>query len=376
MSFELTATSGASRAGILHTDHGDILTPVFMPVGTQGSVKAVEQRALVGMDVRIILGNAYHLYLRPGTTTLEALGGLHRFMSWNRAILTDSGGYQVFSLSDLRDVEEDGVHFRSHLDGSSHFLAPEDVVRIQRSIGSDIMMVLDECVPNPSEPSVVREALERTSRWAERSRVEFRRTQPLYGHRQKQFGIVQGGIDPAMRTTSARQLTDIGFDGYAIGGLAVGESQAEMLQTVDVVTPLLPVDQPRYLMGVGLPSDLIEAVDRGIDMFDCVVPTRNARNGQLFTSTGTINLRNAVHKADGRPVDDACSCYTCKTFSRAYLRHLFMSREILALQLASLHNVSYFIDLMSDMRTAILASTFDTWRRSTLERLRADPSGV
>ena len=367
--YDLQAKDGRARAGILKTDHGEVLTPVFMPVGTQGSVKAVEQRELTEMDVRIILGNAYHLYLRPGTSRLEEFGGLHRFMSWERAILTDSGGYQVFSLSNLRQVGEDGVQFKSHLDGSPHFLSPELVVSIQRSIGSDIMMVLDECVASPSERSIVAAAAERTTRWAARSREAFVRSGPLYGFSQAQFGIVQGGVDEFLRTRSVSELVSIGFDGYAIGGLAVGEPQSEMLRMIDVVEPILPEHSPRYLMGVGLPADLIEAVSRGIDMFDCVVPTRNARNGQLFTSRGTLNLRNAAHRDDAAPVDENCSCYTCRTFSRAYLRHLLAAKEILALQLASLHNVSYFHTLVRDMRSAILEARFESWKRETLTAL-------
>ncbi len=369
MGFELLATDERARAGILRTDHGEILTPVFMPVGTQATVKAVEQRELIELDVRVILANAYHLYLRPGPVSLEQYGGLHRFMSWDRAILTDSGGYQVFSLADLRRVEEDGVHFKSHIDGSAHFLTPEDVVSIQRAIGSDIMMVLDECVSSPSEDAIVRTAVDRTTRWAERSRTAFLRSQPMYGHRQVQFGIVQGGTSASLRERSARDLLDIGFDGYAIGGLAVGEPQEEMLRTIDVVEPLLPPGRPRYLMGVGLPGDLIEAVSRGIDMFDCVVPTRNARNGQIFTSAGTLNLRNAAYRDDLSPLDEACECYVCRTFSRAYIRHLLMAREILALQLASLHNVSYFYRLVQSMRAAILEKRFGIWKRQTLARL-------
>jgi len=366
MPFELQATDGRARAGRLSSDHGEILTPVFMPVGTQATVKAVQQRELLEMDVRIILANAYHMYLRPGTAQLQESGGLHRFMSWDRSILTDSGGYQIFSLEGLRTVREEGVDFRSHIDGSSHALTPEHVVNIQRAIGSDIMMVLDECVSHPSGADVLREAVDRTTRWAERSRNEFERSQPLYGHGQIQFGIVQGGTDDSLRIRSTEALLQIGFEGYAIGGLAVGEPQKEMLRTIDIVEPLLPSDKPRYLMGVGLPGDLIEAVSRGMDMFDCVVPTRNARNGQIFTAAGPLNLRNAAYRNDSSPLDPACGCYACTTFTRAYIRHLLMAREILALQLASLHNVSYFHTLVQHMRSAIQEGRFGDWKRKTM----------
>ncbi|HAV24039.1 MAG: tRNA guanosine(34) transglycosylase Tgt [Ignavibacteria bacterium RIFCSPLOWO2_12_FULL_56_21] len=367
--FEVIARNGAARAGILHTDHGDVPTPVFMPVGTQGSVKALAQRDLREADAHIILGNTYHLYLRPGADVLERFGGLHAFMSWDRAILTDSGGYQVFSLSELRRIEDKGVTFKSHLDGSTHEFTPEQVVAIQRSIGSDIIMVLDECTPYPCDREYAGTSLELTTRWAERSREELLRTKPLYGHRQLQFGIVQGSVFEDLRQKSARALRSIGFDGYAIGGLAVGEPLEEMYRIVSSVEPALPADKPRYLMGVGTPENLVEAVARGIDMFDCVLPTRNGRNGQVFTSMGTLNLRNASYKEDKRPIDERCLCHVCTTYTRAYLRHLFTSKEVLALNLASLHNVTFYLTLMREMRASILESRFPAWKEETLGRL-------
>ena len=367
--FEVIARNGAARAGILHTDHGDVPTPVFMPVGTQGSVKALAQRDLREADAHIILGNTYHLYLRPGADVLERFGGLHAFMSWDRAILTDSGGDQVFSLSELRRIEDKGVTFKSHLDGSTHEFTPEQVVAIQRSIGSDIIMVLDECTPYPCDREYAGTSLELTTRWAERSREELLRTKPLYGHRQLQFGIVQGSVFEDLRQKSARALRSIGFDGYAIGGLAVGEPLEEMYRIVSSVEPALPADKPRYLMGVGTPENLVEAVARGIDMFDCVLPTRNGRNGQVFTSMGTLNLRNASYKEDKRPIDERCLCHVCTTYTRAYLRHLFTSKEVLALNLASLHNVTFYLTLMREMRASILESRFPAWKEETLGRL-------
>lgn len=369
--FTLQGQDGAARAGMLQTGHGEVLTPVFMPVGTQGSVKAVDQRDLLELDARIILGNTYHLYLRPGTDLLERFGGLHGFMKWDRAILTDSGGYQVFSLSELRTIQEEGVTFKSHLDGSSHLFTPEQVVNIQRSIGSDVLMVLDECAPYPCEREYAERSVDLTTRWADRSRKAFESTTARYGRAQMQFGIVQGGIYPDLRARSATAIASMGFEGHAIGGLAVGEAAEEMYRTVEEVTPLLPPDRPRYLMGVGTPENLIEAVARGVDMFDCVLPTRNGRNGQVFTSAGTLNLRNAVHRDDPRPLDERCDCRTCQTYSRAYLRHLFMAREVLALHLATLHNLTFYLELMRAMRAAILEGRFLAWRVSTLAALKA-----
>lgn len=365
--FEHKDTRTSARAGVLHTSHGDIPTPVFMPVGTQGTVKALEQRELQDMDARIILANAYHIYLRPGTDILKEMGGLHKFMQWDRAMLTDSGGYQIFSLKELRKLKEDGVEIRSHIDGSKHFFTPEKVVDIQRAIGSDIMMVLDECPPNPCKEKDAKKAVDRTLSWAERSRAHFKAMGPYYGHEQFQFGIVQGSTYKKLRLECANRLIDMDFDGYAIGGLAVGEPAEVMYGIVEYTVPVLPEEKPHYLMGVGTPENLLECIERGIDMFDCVMPTRNARNGQLFTSKGVLNIRNAKYMADAAPVDEDCGCYTCRTFSRAYLRHLVIAKEILALQLATIHNISFYLNLMKAAREHILAGTFQDWKRVTLE---------
>ena len=329
MKFSLLHTDGGARTGILTTDHGTIQTPAFMPVGTQGTVKAMTPTALEGTGAEIMLSNTYHLYLRPGTQILEKAGGLHKFIAWPRPILTDSGGYQVFSLSDLRKIEEDGVIFRSHLDGSSHTFTPESVVDIQRSIGSDIMMVLDECAPHPCSRDYAVKSNEMTVRWAGRAQRRHRETQALYGASQALFAIVQGSIYPEIRKDSADALTAMDFEGYAIGGLAVGEPAPEMYQMIEVCNAVLPSEKPRYLMGVGTPENILEAIERGVDMFDCVLPTRNGRNASLFTSRGALNITNARYKDDFTPVDDRCDCYTCRNFSRAYLHHLIKSDEVL-----------------------------------------------
>ncbi|MCU0453979.1 MAG: tRNA guanosine(34) transglycosylase Tgt [Bacteroidetes bacterium] len=367
--FTLEGRDGNARAGRLQTGHGEVLTPVFMPVGTQGTVKTVDQRDLREVDARIILGNTYHLYLRPGAEILERFGGLHGFMQWDGAILTDSGGYQVFSLSELRTIDEEGVTFKSHLDGSSHLFTPEQVVKMQRSIGSDVMMVLDECAPFPCDREYALRSVDLTTRWAERSRRAFEATAPRYGHSQLQFGIVQGSVYDDLRARSADDIASMGFDGHAIGGLAVGEEAGEMYRIVEAVTPRLPADRPRYLMGVGTPENLVEAVARGVDMFDCVLPTRNGRNGQVFTASGTLNLRNAVHRDDPRPLDERCACTTCRSYSRAYLRHLFMAKEVLGLRLATIHNLTFYLNLMRAMRAAILEGRFAAWRATTLAGL-------
>ncbi len=366
MEFEVTGNEGPARTGLLHTGHGDIHTPAFMPVGTQGSVKAVEPRELVEVGAEIILGNTYHLYLRPGTDILREAGGLHKFMSWERPILTDSGGYQVFSLAELRKIEEDGVRFRSHLDGSAHFFTPENVIATQRLIGSDIMMVLDECAPYPCEPEYAVSSSAMTLRWAERCREEFAGTAEEYGYRQSLFGIVQGSVFPDVREQSARALVELEFDGYAIGGLAVGEPTARMYEMIDLCNGILPVAKPRYLMGVGTPENLLEAIQRGVDMFDCVLPTRNGRNATLFTRHGPMNITNAKYKTEFRPVDDECGCYTCRTFTRAYLRHLFQAKEILGLQLASIHNLHFYQWLMRTAREQIARGTFALWKNEFL----------
>jgi len=376
VNFDLLTTDGNARAGRLETGHGVFETPAFLPVGTQGSVKAIEQRELEGIGAGIILGNTYHLYLRPGTEVIHAAGGLHRFIGWDRAILTDSGGYQVFSLKELRTIEEDGVTFRSHLDGSTHVFTPESVVGIQRELGSDIMMVLDECAPFPCEREYALRSNDLTVRWAERCKSELDRSKPLYGHPQALFGIVQGSIFPEIREQSARSLLALDFDGYAIGGLAVGEPVSEMYRMIEITEPFLPSKKPRYLMGVGTPANLLEAIGRGMDMFDCVLPTRNGRNANLFTRSGALNMRNAKYKTDLTPPDSECQCYTCSHFSRAYLRHLFHVREIVGLQLATIHNLSFYLWLMREARVAIVEKRYDDWKCSILQRLAQDETTI
>jgi queuine tRNA-ribosyltransferase len=366
-----TCSETGARTGLIETDHGSIETPIFMPVGTVGSVKAVEPRELVD-DVRaqIILGNTYHLYLRPGTDILEKAGGLHRFMNWEGPILTDSGGYQVFSLSELRKLHEEGVQFKSHLDGSAHFFSPESVVDIQRKIGSDVMMVLDECPPGDASEPYARESNELTIRWARRCKQRFDETDPLYGHDQALFAIVQGVVYPDVRRESAERLVELDFPGYAIGGLSVGEPSEQMYAMVDVVNEVLPPQKPRYLMGVGTPENLIENVARGVDMFDCVMPTRNGRNGTIFTTEGILNIRNAKWKEDFTPIDPGLpDSYASTHFTKAYLRHLFVSGEVLGLQLASLQNLTMYLWLMREMREAIAEERFPSWRRAMVERV-------
>jgi len=373
MTFTLqhTDTTSSARAGRLHTAHGPIDTPVFMPVGTVGSVKAVQPRELLDdVDAPIILANTYHLYLRPGTDLLQAAGGLHRFMQWPRPMLTDSGGYQVFSLSDLRDLSEEGVTFQSHIDGSSHSFTPESVVDIQRAIGSDIMMVLDECPPGDASEAYARKSNELTLRWAARARAHFDATAPLYGYEQALFGIVQGVVYPEIRRESAKRLVDLDFPGYAIGGLSVGEPAAQMYAMVEVVNEILPADKPRYLMGVGTPANLIENIARGVDMFDCVMPTRNARNGTLFTTQGRMNILNARWTEDLSPIDPGLDGYASQRFSKAYLRHLFKANEILALQLATLQNLALYRWVMREARAAIQEDRFAAWRRTTVPQLQ------
>ena len=358
--FTLTHTDGSARRGFLTTAHGVIQTPAFMPVGTQGAVKTLTARDLEEVGAEIILGNTYHLYLRPGDELIARRGGLHRFIGWERPMLTDSGGYQVFSLADRRKVEEQGVHFRSHHDGSAHLLTPEKAVEIQANLGADIAMVLDECPALPSTPQIIETSLELTARWAERCRHRFL---ALQTPGQAQFGIVQGGTFPELRQKSAELAVSIGFEGYAIGGLSVGEPNETMYQVVEQTVPFLPADKPHYLMGVGTPIDLVEAVARGIDMFDCVMPTRNARNGQLFTSEGPLNIKNARFAEDDGPVDPACACYTCRHFSRAYLRHLFMAGEMTGGTLNTLHNLSFYLDTMRRIREAIAFGRFEDFRQ-------------
>jgi queuine tRNA-ribosyltransferase len=369
MLFEVLGKDGSARRGRLTTSHGVVDTPVFMPVGTQATVKAMTPRDLQEVGASIILGNTYHLHLRPGADLIARRGGLHTFMGWPRPILTDSGGYQVFSLSARRKIEEAGVHFRSHLDGAAYSLTPETAVDIQAQLGSDIAMVLDECPALPSTDAALRDSVELTARWAARARERMRRLRAdagaaMINARQAQFGIVQGGTSRNLRAWSAERTRQIGFEGYAIGGLSVGEAAEEMYDIVEFTAPLLPEDRPRYLMGVGTPLDLVECVARGVDMFDCVLPTRNARNGQLFTSEGVINIKNARFAEDDRPPDPACSCYTCRHFSRAYLRHLFLAGEILGSALNTLHNLYFYLDTMNGIRDAIAFGTFEKFRQS------------
>jgi queuine tRNA-ribosyltransferase len=349
LGFEVLARDGAARAGRLVTAHGVVETPAFMPVGTAATVKAMTPEGVAATGARLILGNTYHLMLRPGAERVAALGGLHRFMNWPHAILTDSGGFQVMSLAALRTISEEGVAFRSHLDGSKHLLTPERSVDIQRLLGADITMAFDECTSFPAEREAVEASMELSMRWAERSRRAF---VERAGH--GIFGIVQGGVHADLRERSAMRLTDIGFDGYAIGGLAIGEGQATTFAMTEATVPFLPADRPRYLMGVGKPADLVGAVKRGIDMFDCVLPTRSGRTAQAFTREGTLNLRNACHAEDNAPLDPKCRCAACAGFSRAYLHHLVKAGEILAAMLLTAHNLTYYADLMAAMREAIM----------------------
>ncbi len=352
-----------ARAGWFETDHGKVETPIFMPVGTQGTVKAVNQSYLADeIKAQIVLANTYHLYLRPGTEILEAAGGLHKFMNWQKPILTDSGGYQVFSLSELRKLKSGGVEFRSHLDGSKHFFTPEKVIGIQRSIGSDIMMVLDECAPFPCDYDYAKNSVQLTGNWAVLNKEAFVRSSPLYDHRQFQFGIIQGSIYKDLREKSVNDLLKLDFDSYAIGGLAVGEPMEQMYELVDFTTDFMPDDRPRYLMGVGKPENILESIARGIDMFDCVMPTRNARNANVFTWNGNLSMRNAKYKDDFKPLDEKCNCYTCRNYSRAYLRHLFIAEEILALELASIHNLYFYLQLVTQARIHIIDGDFLDWK--------------
>jgi queuine tRNA-ribosyltransferase len=366
--FSVTHRDGAARRGRIRTPHGVIETPAFMPVGTRGAVKAVTHRHLEEMDAQIILGNTYHLMLRPGADLIARAGGLHAFIGWKRPILTDSGGYQVFSLAGIRKVREEGAEFRSHLDGAAHLLTPELAADIQANLGSDIAMVLDECIATPASEPDARAAMERSVRWAKRARVRMGQLRhdpggvAVTNPGQAQFGIVQGATVLALRTESAEATVAIGFEGYAIGGLSVGEAPAVMYDIVAHTAPLLPEDQPRYLMGSGMPDDLFECVARGIDMFDCVLPTRNARNGQFLTSFGTLSIKNARFAEDMSPPDPSCGCYTCRTCSRAYLRHLFMAGEIAASTLNSLHNLYFYLDTMRRIREAIVFGSFEKLR--------------
>jgi len=362
--------NSAARAGVLHTAHGDVHTPVFMPVGTVGSVKGVFHRDLTEeAGAEIILGNTYHLYLRPGVGILEAAGGLHRFSGWDRAILTDSGGFQVFSLADCRKITEEGCRFSSHIDGSKHLFTPESVIDIQRSIGADIMMAFDECPPGDSPRDYAAKSLDLTNRWLARCFDRYHATLPKYGYYQALFPIVQGCAYPDLRARSAEFVQQFGADGYAIGGLAVGEPAPVMYEMIEVVNAILPEDKPRYLMGVGTPVNLLEAIERGVDMFDCVMPTRNGRNGMLFTGEGVINIRNEKWKDDFSPIDPTGTCFADTAYTKAYLRHLTIAGEMLAAQIASLHNLAFYIWLMKEARKQIISGTFAEWKPQMIEKL-------
>jgi queuine tRNA-ribosyltransferase len=359
-----------ARGGKITTDHGEFFTPVFMPVGTQGTVKTLSPQELEEVGSQIILGNTYHLYLRPGEALIQQAGGLHKFAAWHKPILTDSGGYQVFSLAALRKIHENGVKFQSHLDGSYHEFTPESVIRTQRALGSDIMMALDECPPYPSGKSYVAQSALLTTRWAKRCQRAWQDSSPLYDHEQALFAIVQGGTFADLRRQSCEQLIALDFPGYAIGGLAVGEPKSAMFDMVALCNELLPKNKPRYLMGVGKPEDLVEAVGLGVDMFDCVIPTRNGRRGQVFTAEGPLNLTNAVFQDDFRPIEEECDCYACRSFTRAYLRHLYQAEEILALRLGSLHNLRFYHRLMEQIRQAIADSNFLEWKKAFFQKYR------
>lgn len=372
MDFKLQATdtNGTARAGLITTDHGQIETPIFMPVGTVGSVKGVHMRELRDdIKAQIILGNTYHLYLRPGTDILERAGGLHKFNGWDRPILTDSGGFQVFSLSANRKLKEEGAYFRSHIDGSKHLFTPEGVVDIQRSIGADIMMALDECPPGTSDYAYARKSLDLTHRWLRRGWDRYTSTEGRYGYHQAYFPIVQGCTYPDLRRESARFVTDLGAEGNAIGGLAVGEPAEVMYDMIEVVNEILPTDRPRYLMGVGTPANILEAIDRGVDMMDCVMPTRNGRNGMLFTPNGIMNMRNKKWADDFSPIDETSECFVDRVYSKAYLRHLFIAQELLAMQIASIHNLSFYLWLVREARKHILAGDFKSWKTEMVERV-------
>ena len=382
LDFRVTHTDGRARRGEIRTPHGVVHTPAFMPVGTSGAVKGVTHRDLIELGVEVMLANTYHLFLRPGDELIASVGGLHRFTGWSGPMLTDSGGYQVFSLAGRRTISEDGVCFRSHLDGAEHLLSPERAVDVQARLGADIAMAFDECTPYPVSKGDARQSMERTARWGRRSRDRFcelnatpaGRTMP--NGRQVQFGIVQGGVFPDLRRDSVDATLSIGFDGYAIGGLSVGEPIAVMYEVAGRTLELLPAAQPRYLMGVGMPDDLVEMVACGVDLFDCVVPTRNARNGQLFTRTGPINIKGAQYAADQNPLDQGCTCYTCQHFTRAYLRHLYLAREITASTLNTLHNLHFYLDTMRRIGDAIMLGTFETFRQGFRKTFSRRPQSV
>ena len=362
MSFKLLKKDNLARVGILKTNHGEIKTPFFMPVGTYGSVKSVCPEDLTKkIGTKIILSNTYHLYLRPGIEVLKKFNGLHNFMNWKKIILTDSGGFQVYSLARLRRKSDEGVEFQSHIDGSKHFFTPEKVIEIQEIINSDIMMIFDDCVEYGKDEKEYLKAMKRTTKWAERCKKSKKSSNLL-------FGIIQGGFSEKLRIIHLEEITSIGFDGYAIGGLSVGEPKEEMYKIIDFLTPKMPENKPRYLMGVGKPEDILFAVEKGIDMFDCVLPTRNARNGTLFTSNGPINIKKEIYKKSEEPIDENCSCYTCKNFSKAYLRHLFINRELLAYRLNTIHNLFFYIELMKKIQKSIELGKFNDFKIEFLKK--------
>ena len=367
---EATAPDTEARAGLINTDHGTIETPIFMPVGTVGSVKAVHQRELRDdIKAQIILGNTYHLYLRPGLEILEKAGGLHKFIGREKPILTDSGGFQVFSLSSNRKLKEEGAWFRSHIDGSKHLFTPEGVVDIQRTIGADIMMALDECTPGTADFNYAKKSLDLTQRWLLRGWGRFNETEGKYGYRQTFFPIVQGCVYPELRKEAAKFVRDLGAEGNAIGGLAVGEPTEKMYEMIEVVNDILPTDRPRYLMGVGTPANILEAIDRGVDMMDCVMPTRNGRNGMLFTRNGIMNMRNKKWADDFSPLDEGGTAWVDEVYTKAYVRHLFISNEILAMQIASIHNLAFYLQLVKEAREHIIAGDFKSWKTTMVENV-------
>ncbi|MBF0585518.1 tRNA guanosine(34) transglycosylase Tgt [Prosthecochloris sp. N3] len=378
MKFTLTHKDSltSARAGMMETAHGSVPTPVFMPVGTRASVKSVEPGELKAQQVHIILANTYHLYLRPGNDIMEQAGGIHAFMNWDQPLLTDSGGYQVYSLSDLRTITEEGVRFKSHLDGRNLHFTPENVVDTQRIIGSDIMMPLDECPPWPADKEYVKASGEMTVRWAERARSHLERTVPRYGHSQALFGITQGGTYTDLRTSTTKALVDMEFDGYSIGGMAVGEPAEEMYRVLELSDTLLPDHKPRYLMGVGTPENILNAIERGVDMFDCVIPTREARNGRVYTRNGHINLRSARYAEDFSPIDEGFDNHVCRNYSKAYIRHLLNVGEILGLKLCTLHNISFFMWLTRTAREQILRGSFREWKQEVLEQFNANRQSI
>lgn len=372
MKFELlhTDTKSKARAGKITTDHGVIETPIFMPVGTQGAVKAVHMPELKDdIKAQIILGNTYHLYLRPGLDILEKAGGLHKFNTWDRPILTDSGGFQVFSLSENRKLKEEGAEFRSHIDGSKHLFTPEKVMDIERTIGADIIMAFDECCPGDAEYDYAKKSLALTERWLDRCVTRFKETEPKYGYEQALFPIVQGCVYPELRKRAAENVASKGMDGNAIGGLAVGEPTEKMYEMIEVVNEILPEDKPRYLMGVGTPINILEAIERGVDMFDCIMPTRNGRNGQLFTAYGTMNMRNKKWENDFSPIDPEGASYVDRLYSKAYLHHLIKVNEILGLQIASIHNLAFYLWLVNEARKHIIAGDFTTWKSQMVRQM-------